>query len=141
MQRMNYHGHFTLWRENQLIVAKVYGAWSMDTAQDYATQLKDLALSMNGQPWARVVFLDQWQLGTPDFEKVMKDLMSWCVSHQLKYTAYVFQPSHLREHQLDKVINQASDTSQKKMFTHQQDALDWLNSVGFALPSLSNSKC
>lgn len=114
MQRMNYHGHFTLWRENQLIVAKVYGAWSVDTAADYATQLKELALSMNGQPWARMVFLDQWQLGTPDFEKVMKDLMSWCVSHQLKYTAYVFQPSHLREHQLDKLINQASDTSQKR---------------------------
>lgn len=135
---MNYHGHFKLWQENQLIVAEVCGAWSVETAQDYATQLKELALSINGRPWARVVYLDQWQLGTPDFEKVMKDLMSWCVSHQLKYTAYVLQPNHLKEHQLAKLINQANYTSQKRIFTNQQDALDWLNSVGFALPAPSS---
>ncbi len=94
---MNYHGHFKLWQENQLLFAEIHGAWSMETALDYVAQLKQRVQSMDGKPWARIVYLEQWQLGTPDFEQVMKDLMQWCVLHQLKYTAYVFHPHIIKE--------------------------------------------
>lgn len=77
---MNYHGHFKLWQENQLLFAEIHGAWSMETALDYVAQLKQRVQSMDGKPWARIVYLEQWQLGTPDFEQVMKDLMQWCVT-------------------------------------------------------------
>lgn len=136
---MSYHGQFKLWQENQLILAEIHGAWSVDTAQDYAIQLKQLVQSMNGQPWARIVYLDHWQLGTPDFEKVMQDLMKWCVLHQLKYTAYVFHPNIMKEHQLDKFINSADYN--KKIFTKQQEAFDWLTSVGFPAASQSVQSC
>lgn len=138
---MSYHGHFKLWQENQLVLAEIYGAWSMDTALDYTAQLKQLVQSMNGQPWARIVYLDQWQLGTPDFENVMKELMKWCVLHQLHYTAYVFHSNLLKEHQLDKFINSADYTNQKKIFTRPNEAFDWLDSVGFPAVSRSFQKC
>lgn len=32
---MNYHGHCKLWQEEQLLLAEVHGAWSMETALDY----------------------------------------------------------------------------------------------------------
>lgn len=111
---MNYHGHFKLWQENQLLFAEIHGAWSMETAVDYAAQLKQRVQSMDGKPWARIVYLDQWQLGTLDFEQVMKDLMTWCAAHQLKYTAYVFHPNNMKEHQLDKFINSADYNNKKK---------------------------
>ena len=134
---MNYHGHFKLWQENQLLFAEIHGAWSMETALDYAAQVKQRVQSMDGKPWARIVYLDQWQLGTPDFEQVMKDLMTWCALHQLKYTAYVFHPNNMKEHQLDKFINSADYNNQKKIFTNQQEAFEWLKSVGFLVASQS----
>jgi hypothetical protein len=128
---MNYHRYFKLTRQNQLIVAEIRGAWSKEAAEDYARELKQLVQKMDGQSWARIVYLDQWQLGTPDFEKEMAQLLSWCIRHQLRYTAYVFRPDKLKEHQLNKFIQTTDDTGHTKVFTNTAEAFDWLRQCGF----------
>jgi hypothetical protein len=122
---------FSLWRDQQLILAVISGGWSKLDAEDYQAQFIQLALPIIDQPWAHIVYLDNWQLGIPEIEPVIQQLVAWCIQHNLRYAAQVYCPHMIKKYQLDRMIVERTDTFEKRAFSAQQDAFQWLKSVGF----------
>ncbi|WP_214000609.1 hypothetical protein [Arsukibacterium sp.] len=122
---------FTLWREQRIILAKANGSWSRFTAEDYTSQFKALAMPLIGEDWAHLVYLDNWQLGAPDIEPVVQDLVRWCLQSGLRYTAQVYCPNMVKQYQLNRMIIDSTSLFEKRVYPDQQDAFAWLASLGY----------
>ncbi len=125
------YSKFTLWREQRIILANASGSWNRFTAEDYASQFKALAMPLAGEDWAHIAYLDNWQLGAPEIEPIIKDLMRWGLNNDLRYTALVYCPNMVKQYQLDRMIIESNSIFEKRVYPNQQDALAWLAGLGF----------
>ena len=126
---------FRLWREQRVILASAAGSWNRFTAEDYAKEFKALAKPLIGSDWAHIVYLDNWQLGVPEIEPVITELVSWCLDNGLRYTAQVYCPNMVKRYQLDRMIANSHVHFEKRVYANEQQALAWLSSLGFAVDS------
>ena len=126
---------FRLWREQRVVLASAAGSWNRFTAEDYAKEFKTLTMPLIGSDWAHIIYLDNWQLGVPEIEPVITELVSWCLDNGLRYTAQVYCPNMVKRYQLDKMIIDSHDYFEKRVYSNEQQALAWLSSLGFAIDS------
>jgi hypothetical protein len=124
---------FNLWCEQRVILAVVSGSWDKIAALDYACEFKALAAGLIDAPWAHIVYLEQWQLGVPEMEPVVQDLLQWCIDHNLRFAAQVYCPNMIKQYQLDRMIPGRTPSFERRVYSTQQQAFDWLASVGFAV--------
>lgn len=132
---MSYRGHFTVRQDNQVIFTYAAGGWDVITARDYCSCVRDTVKKLYHEPWAHILLLDDWILGTPEVEPIILDLAHWAMAHKLVCTAKVYQENMLKQYQLDKMNPVSSPTYRQQEFTEQQAALDWLASEGFNVAS------
>jgi hypothetical protein len=126
---------FRIWQEQQVILASVNGSWNRFTAEDYAQEFKALAKPLVGTDWAHIVYLDNWQLGVPEIEPVITELVNWCIANGLRYAAQVYCPNMIKRYQLDKMIVEHTAQFERRVYPDEQHALSWLSSLGFAVDS------
>ncbi|MDX5405651.1 MAG: hypothetical protein LPK11_01240 [Chromatiaceae bacterium] len=126
---------FRIWREQRVILASVNGSWNRFTAEDYAQEFKALVKPLAGTDWAHIVYLDNWQLGVPEIEPVITELVNWCLTNGLRYAAQVYCPNMIKRYQLDKMIVEHTATFERRVYPDEQHALNWLSSLGFAVDS------
>lgn len=126
---------FRLWREQRVILASISGGWSHFTAEDYASEFKALAAPLAAGDWAHIVYLDNWQLGVPEIEPIVQQLVQWCISNNLRYAAQVYCPNMIKQYQLNKMISDSVGHFERRVYPNEQDAFAWLASRGFATDS------
>lgn len=128
---MEAHGHFDIWRDNTVILARLKGQWNSEMAQTYANDFKALAEPLLNQDWAHIVYLDDWELGTPEFEAVILELVQWVIEHGLKRTAQVYSPSMLKQFQMDRMVKETQGEFVRQVFANEQQAFAWLEAEGY----------
>ncbi|NVK37558.1 MAG: hypothetical protein HWE18_06515 [Gammaproteobacteria bacterium] len=128
---MEAHGHFDIWRDNTVILARLKGQWNSEMAQTYANDFKALAEPLLNQDWAHIVYLDDWELGTPEFEAVILELVQWVIEHGLKRTAQVYSPSMLKQFQMDRMVKETQGDFVRQVFANEQQAFAWLEAEGY----------
>lgn len=128
---MEAHGHFDIWRDNTVILARLKGQWNKEMAQTYADRFKVTAQPLLHQDWAHIVYLDDWELGTPEFEAVIIDLVTWVIEHGLKRTAQVYSPSMLKQFQMDRMVKETQGEFVRHVFSDEQQAFAWLEAEGY----------
>ncbi|MDX1678061.1 hypothetical protein [Arsukibacterium sp.] len=129
---MKFNPKFTIWVDNKVLIAMVKGSWSQRDAEDYAREFKAAAAPLTGSDWANITLLENWQLGVPGIEPVIKALVNWTIEHGLRYSAHVYWPDTVKEYQLDKMVKNVPSRFEVQKFKHPQQAFDWLQSHGFA---------
>ena len=123
---------FRLWREQRVILARLSGGWSRFTAEDYASEFKALAAPLAGADWAHIVYLDNWQLGVPEIEPIVQQLVQWCINNGLRCAAQIYCPNMIKQYQLNKMVSDSAGRFEKRVYPNEQAAFAWLASVGFA---------
>lgn len=131
-----YKGSFSICTDRNLVVAKVSGAWSKYTAEQYVREFKSRVQSFSSQNWWQMVLLEDWILGTPEIEPIIKDLSIWNFAHHLRATAFVSDVNSLKRFQLEKILVDMPDDYQRQFFSNQKDAYDWLEAQGLSRPNL-----
>jgi hypothetical protein len=131
---------FRLWRDQQVLVAVISGSWDQQTAADYTAEFIRTALPLINQPWAHIVYLDQWQLGVPEIEPVIQQLVTWCVNNQLRYAAHVYCPHMVKQYQLNRMISDETQRFEKRTYPIAEDAFAWLASHGFMVEQAAFDK-
>lgn len=84
---------FELIKEDQTIWLTAKGTWTNLTVEDYIRQLRQMALSFAGRPWAMSLDSTDWQACPADVFTKLQDNSSWCFQHQLKF-GIVMLPEH-----------------------------------------------
>jgi hypothetical protein len=130
---MKPQGSFVFRIEGDIIISWVYGKWNASLAKQYDEQLKILVPTFNGKPWARLVFFDRWEIGTPEIEPIIRATASWCWLQELACVAYVYDDDALKTYQLNKITQPSCYGQKFQHFGKTQDALEWLNREGFKL--------
>ena len=128
---------FRIWREQQVILAFVNGSWDRTTAEEYAEEFKRLAEPLQGADWAHIVYLDHWQLGVPEIEPVIQQLVQWCIDHQLRYAAQIYCPHMVKKYQLERMIIDHTAGFERRVYPTEAQAFAWLTEKGFAMNSSS----
>lgn len=124
---------FTLWVEQRVLLSIVRGGWSELTAHDYCAMFKSTAkpLLQSGEPWAHLVYLDDWGLGCPEIEPIIRGLAGWAVGNGLSYFAQVYSPNMVKQYQLDRMLVSPTGQCEKRLFPHPDEAIAWLTAQGF----------
>jgi len=132
---MQVHGQFTLWQDNRVILAHIQGQCNEDMALAFANDFKKIIEPLIHSPWAHIVYLDDWELATPEVENIIKNLVIWLIQHGLTHTAQVYSPNMLKRFQLDRMVTEKTDTFERQVFSEQQAAFNWLAEHGFEVQS------
>ena len=102
-------------------------------AQQYAAAFRQAGQSMPNRPWGHIVYLDDWELGTPDIEPVIVELVGWAIENSLTRSAQVYSPSMLKKYQLDRMIAESLGEFERRTFKDESSAFDWLKHEGFGV--------
>lgn len=128
---MHAHGHFDMWLDNQVVFARLRGQWNDDMAILYSQRFKEICQPLIGQNWAHIVYLDDWELGTPEFEAIIIELVGWVIEHGLRRTAQVYSPSMIKQFQMDSMVKETIGAFQRQVFNNEIEAFAWLNEEGY----------
>ena len=127
------HGSYELNLKNRVLVAKIIGAWNKEEGEDYFRELKSMTNNIIHQPWAMMVYLDKWELGTPGSDEVTLELIKWLAAHNLVVVAEVYSPSLLKKKHIQKMVDNSNFPINRQCFEDDKDAINWLKSKGFPI--------
>lgn len=130
---MNAHGHFDLWVDNNVILARAKGQWNEEMAQVFSSEFKRISQPLILQNWAHIVYLDDWELGTPDLEPIIIDLVTWLIEHNLKRTAQVYSPNMLKTFQMDRMVKETLGEFERRIFPTEEEAFAWLQQEDYSV--------
>lgn len=123
---------FELVKEDKTIWLTALGSWSNLTVEDYIKQLRDMALTFAGSPWAMVLDGVQWQACPADVFTKLQDNSSWCFQHQLKLGVIMLPEHPLFRWQFTKATDVPKpDDYQRAIVTCKEEARAILTRAGF----------
>lgn len=118
------HGGYEFELKGQLLIMRPTGAWNYETAQRCCREYKDIAMSINNKPWACLVNLLSWEMGTPDIWPEIDRVNAWADEHNERFEAVVCSTSlqtYMLEQTYDKFKNVKSE-----FFDSEAEAIAWL---------------
>lgn len=124
-------GDFEIWTTGNILNASVSGVWNEAIAKRYQTAFVKHASALSSSPWAHIVYLDSWVLGTPEIEPIIHELALWCNLNNLKLAAHVYSPNMLKEYQLNRMLAPGSIRFMLHHFNDVDTAIVWLQHEGF----------
>ncbi len=130
---MKAHGSFDLRLDNQVLIARLSGAWNEEKSWLYFNKIKEITQPIIGKPWAALLLMNDWELGTPETEQVTKILAEWLSTHGLSKVAEIHDPSLLRQRHIERIVRENPGEIERCHFTEEKEAIAWLASNGFPL--------
>lgn len=128
---MQAHGSYELQVNNRVLIAKIVGSWNKETGEQYFYELKKMSHLLIQQPWAMVVYLTEWELGTPGSDEVTLELIEWLTANKLDKVAEIYSPSILKKMHVQSMVNQSEFKIERQYFSDESAAFTWLESQGY----------
>lgn len=96
---MNYraHGDHRLHWHDNIVVAKLYGSWNEEAANEYGNALKQQVKSLKGRSWCRVVDFSDYELHTPEVAGAIRRFTRWAEQNGCIFHCYIFSNFLQRE--------------------------------------------
>ena len=124
-------GGYAIWRNDNVLNASITGLWNATVANSYRKEFIRQALMLTHAPWAHIVYLDSWVLGTPEIEPIIKGLVQWCNNNNLVCAANVYSRNMLKEYQLNKMLVSQENKFDLRHFDDLDEAIQWLQMASF----------
>ena len=124
------HGNYRIWCTGNTLHAELIGAWNMEAAHAYAHDFIEQASAFEND-WAHIVYLDHWELATPDVAAEAQRLVDWCIAHGLKRAAHVYKPSGLKSAVINNMVVEQNGDFKRAAFDNPVAAAQWLRDEGF----------
>lgn len=118
------HGGYDFEVIGQVLIMRPSGAWNFETAERCCREYKEIAKTLNHKPWACLVNLLSWEMGTPDIWPEIDRVNHWADQNNERFEAVVCSTSvqtYMLEQTYDKFTN-----VQTEFFENEKNALDWL---------------
>ncbi|AZQ84275.1 hypothetical protein EKO29_09725 [Colwellia sp. Arc7-635] len=119
------HGSFEFEVVGQILIMRPKGAWNFETALRCCQEYKELAKTLLHSPWACLVDLSSWELGTPDIWNEIDKVNAWADQNNEKFEAVICSNS-LQITLLEQTYNKYKNV-QTAFFETESEALKWLN--------------
>ena len=120
------HGDCDVWLSDRTVYARLKGSWNKQAAEAFEKEFKGVAAPLVGKPWSHLVYLEDWELCTPDMFPVIERLVAWCIENGLVRAAQVFQSSVMKQQFVDKMVVEEQGAFKRAVFESAEDASQWL---------------
>lgn len=127
---LNQHGTYKLWRHKNVIYAELNGTWNDIAAQNFSKEFKEIAKDYT-QAWGHLVYLDEWELCSPEVFEIIEELVSWCLNKGLTRAAQVYSPSIIKKKFLGQMVVEQHGLFKRAVFDCPEKATAWLKTEGF----------
>jgi len=127
------HGSFDMWLDNQVLLVRIHGAWNEEEAKLYFTTLKETVKEIIKQPWAMIVYLNDWELGTPETDQIAAEVIQWCMENYQRKVAIVYSPNLVKKLQIKRISVKSLGVIEQRSFPQEDEAFGWLKSEGYAV--------
>ncbi|KXI30992.1 hypothetical protein [Paraglaciecola hydrolytica] len=124
---MQQHGSFTIEIKGRTLEICAYAAWNEQTSMKFKSAYMELAEKLCDKPWACLINLLEWELGTGEILQVGKELNAWSYEKHQRYSAIVCESSLHR--QLIEKIQEPTKSIEHQYFTEMTPAQSWLASL------------
>jgi hypothetical protein len=129
---MQQHGEFKIWRDARVVCVYLNGSWNRETAVEFSEQFKRACSPLlDGNKWAQVAYFDDWELGVPEIEPVIRQFIEWARDNQLTHIAHVYRLSKIKRYQLNKMVPDNFGSILRQSFEVDENAFAWLAEQGF----------
>jgi hypothetical protein len=127
------HGEFKLHISNNILIARLTGSWNQECAENFSEEFTTKIHSMNNLKWGHLVFLDNFELSVPEVLPIISDLVIFCINNGLERAAQVYSQSRIKKMHIDTMVVEKHGNFERRIFTDQDEAIQWLNSNDFTL--------
>ena len=121
------HGSFTIEIKSKTIVIHAYAAWNEQTSGQFRQAYVDAAQHLKNSPWACLINLLEWELGTGEILRVGQELNAWSYNNNQRFSAIVCDSALHR--QLIEKIQEPTKSIERRYFTDMMPAKEWLHSL------------
>ena len=121
------HGSFTIEIKQRTIEINAFAAWNEQTSEQFRQAYLELAQQLRKQPWACLINLLEWELGTGEILRVGQELNAWSFANKQRFSAIVCESS-LHRHLIEK-IQEPTKSIEHRYFTDVESARVWLNAL------------
>jgi len=83
------HGDFNVFVVNNTITLTLEGAWNVETSLAYQQEIREKARHLKGSPFGVLTLLNDWELCTPECEKVLVEIVQTAISWGMQKEAVV----------------------------------------------------
>lgn len=127
------HGRWKIEVCDQVVVQYFADTWNEEAAIAYIKEFQQQVAPLIKTRWAILSVFEDWQLGLPCIEKHIIAHCLWFQQNGCEKDCHVYSTNKFKEMQLDKLVPEGDSGYEKRLFTHSQAAIDWLNSQNFSL--------
>jgi hypothetical protein len=128
---MKPHGEFEIKIVGRVVEVKVIGTWNEDTAKEYVEVFKTVVVKLNTSPWGVLIDTTEWELGTPETEKIIADFMIWCMENNQRYESTIIGESELKKYQSNQYYQHLdTDVIDQRFFISIKEAIEWFSNIG-----------
>ena len=128
---MQTHGSFDLWVDNQVLLARISGAWNKEASWLYFNEIKEITKPIIGNPWALLVYFDGEVLGTPETNQTAKEMVSWLLQNGLVSMAEIHSSNIIVQLEIERMSKEVPSEIERRHFSDEEMAFAWLASKGF----------
>jgi hypothetical protein len=139
MDQLAEHGRFSIDVRGTILRASLEGCWNIQTARAFSEEFKLKAQPLIGKPWGHLVLLEDWDLGVPEIQVTIEELVAWCIEQDLTRAAHVYSTSMLKQYHLNKLVLEKMGNFHRNSFSDVNSAIAWLSAEGFELSADSPS--
>lgn len=137
--RRNLHGYYFIERTGSIVIAKLNGGWNKETAQAFCRDFKEEVGPLKGAAWGHMVILDDWEMGIPGVDFIIKLLVDWCIDNGLTHAAHIYHHRTVTKYYVDTIVDKHRETFTRQIFDNEEQALCWLASVGYSTDEVKSS--
>lgn len=135
------HGNFNVFVVNNTITLTLEGAWNVETSLAYQREIREKATPLKGSPFGVLTLLDDWELCTPECEKVLVEIVQAAISWGMQKEAVVNNNGAAKLLLFEKHKHLHIDDIKEKhfhrrIFSQQSDAISWLAREGFHIDDI-----
>jgi len=122
----NEHGETLIYREGNVIIAELNGAFNMEGIQKYTQSIKEAVKEFQGKNFLMLVNNLKLEGGTPEAFKELEQYNHWLTAQNLTAKAIVLK-SYVTIDLIDR-LSPSQKQQTYKFFDNTKDAFAWLKS-------------
>ncbi len=124
--------------KNQMLYGKIYGIWKVETAKEYADEMKETVKPLIKKPWAKLMDLTNWKSSHPEVIEVIGNLNKWCRQNNMEWTVFIIN-HQVGYGQLMRMFDSGKYSDIGKTFRTMKEGEDFLMSKGYNIRKDSSS--
>lgn len=125
------HGQWKIVAGSNYVLQWFEGCWNEEAAIQYTKEYREKTAHLAGTKWAMLSIFEEWELAVPAIEPYIKEHCQRFKDIGCIKDCHVYSPSATKEMQLERLVPQTEGNYERRVFTHLDEAIDWLKSCDF----------